>query len=154
MKASLFLAVSGAILAAATPVEKEVEKRHIQTTWVKETCYVTVTEGELPAKTAYPTKMLGPGSHVHHHPHTYKPKPKPTTTVVYVESPKPVVVKPKPKPSPAPVYQQAPTDYAGYAVHHHNIHRQNHSAPVISLSDALTSYAQQTADSCVFAHNL
>lgn len=48
----------------------------------------------------------------------------------------------------------APTDYAGTALYHHNIHRQNHSAPILTWNPDQANVAAQIASSCVFAHNM
>ena len=46
-----------------------------------------------------------------------------------------------------------PTGYQGMVLHHHNIHRQNHSAPDIAWSDSLAATAQKIGETCVYAHN-
>ncbi|KAI9870450.1 MAG: hypothetical protein M1830_004239 [Pleopsidium flavum] len=56
-------------------------------------------------------------------------------------------------PSPSPVAESTGTDYNSLALHHHNIHRTNHSADALTWDDNLASYAQQVASSCVYAHN-
>jgi len=48
----------------------------------------------------------------------------------------------------------SPTDYQGFVVYHHNLHRQNHSAPLIEWDDDLASTAATIASSCVYAHNV
>ncbi|KAK5703250.1 hypothetical protein LTR97_004199 [Elasticomyces elasticus] len=48
----------------------------------------------------------------------------------------------------------APTDYAGLAKYHHNLHRSNHSAPAIEWDDALAATAEKIASSCVYAHDV
>lgn len=47
-----------------------------------------------------------------------------------------------------------PTDFSSTAVYHHNIHRANHSAPDASWNSDLASYAATVAATCVFAHDL
>lgn len=82
MKASLFLAASGAVLAMATPFNRE--KRKMETEIVIEWKTVTVTEGDLPSVFA-----AGP----HHH------APFPTTvatTVATTPEPETVTVAPQP----------------------------------------------------------
>lgn len=44
--------------------------------------------------------------------------------------------------------------YIDTVIRHHNVHRLNHSAPVIPWSASLAATAQQIASSCVFAHNV
>lgn len=48
----------------------------------------------------------------------------------------------------------SPTDFAGTATYHHNIHRTNNSAPSMTYGDTYASYASQVAASCKFAHDL
>jgi hypothetical protein len=47
-----------------------------------------------------------------------------------------------------------PTGYQGMVLHHHNIHRQNHSAPDLTWSDALAATAQKIGETCVYAHSM
>lgn len=46
-----------------------------------------------------------------------------------------------------------PTGYQGKVIHHHNIHRANHSAPDLTWSDSLASTAQKIGESCNYAHD-
>lgn len=39
-------------------------------------------------------------------------------------------------------------------LHHHNIHRANHSAPDIAWSDSLAATAQKIGETCIYAHNM
>lgn len=48
----------------------------------------------------------------------------------------------------------SPTDFAGTATYHHNVHRTNNSAPSMTYGDEYASYASQVAASCKFAHDL
>jgi uncharacterized protein YkwD len=52
--------------------------------------------------------------------------------------------------------KQAPSsgDYVSTALYHHNVHRANHSASDLSWDDSLASYALNTAQTCVFAHDM
>ncbi|KAI0600667.1 CAP domain-containing protein [Biscogniauxia sp. FL1348] len=72
-----------------------------------------------------------------------------------------------PSPSPSPVSQTstaaaveaqpsepASDDFSGSAVYHHNIHRANHSAVAVTWDDEIAGYAQLTADTCKFAHDM
>ena len=47
-----------------------------------------------------------------------------------------------------------PTGYQGMVLHHHNIHRANHSAPDIAWSDSLAATAQKIGETCIYAHNM
>jgi hypothetical protein len=47
-----------------------------------------------------------------------------------------------------------PTGYQGMVLHHHNIHRRNHSAPDMTWSDSLAATAQKIGETCVYAHNM
>ncbi|KAK5739876.1 hypothetical protein LTR17_004972 [Elasticomyces elasticus] len=46
------------------------------------------------------------------------------------------------------------TEYSAIAVHHHNIHRANHTSPDIKWDDTLASTAADIAASCVYAHDV
>lgn len=101
------------------------------------------------------------------------PAPKPVETPK-VEAPAPVptsapaapVVVPQPSPSPAapvvdnvvttPVVGEAPKagNYKDAVLYSHNVHRANHSAPALTFSDELASYAKTVADKCVWGHDL
>ncbi|KAI1853906.1 hypothetical protein JX265_012591 [Neoarthrinium moseri] len=48
----------------------------------------------------------------------------------------------------------APSDMASTALYAHNIHRANHSAPEMSWLDEIAGYAENTANSCKFAHDM
>jgi uncharacterized protein YkwD len=45
-------------------------------------------------------------------------------------------------------------DMATNAIYAHNIHRANHSAPEMSWLDEIAGYAQATAETCKFAHDM
>jgi hypothetical protein len=47
-----------------------------------------------------------------------------------------------------------PTGYQGMVLHHHNIHRRNHSAPDLTWSDSLAATAQKIGETCVYAHSM
>lgn len=101
------------------------------------------------------------------------PAPKPVETPK-VEAPAPVpttapaapVVVPQPSPSPAapvvdnvvtsPAVGEAPKagNYKDAVLYSHNVHRANHSAPALTFSDELASYAKTVADKCVWGHDL
>jgi uncharacterized protein YkwD len=44
-------------------------------------------------------------------------------------------------------------DFIENALYHHNIHRANHSAPIVTWSETLASAASQLASSCRYGHN-
>ncbi|KAM0348993.1 hypothetical protein ACHAPU_003927 [Fusarium lateritium] len=108
-----------------------------------------------------------------------KPKPKPAVS----ETPKPVVVvveqtksKPveEPKTTVKKVVKPAATkaaepevkvepstpdlslegSYNDVMLNYHNIHRANHSAPALEWDDELAGYALNTANGCVFEHDM
>lgn len=78
-----------------------------------------------------------------------------------VESNPPVVKVPQSSsaaapPPPAatkPVEVAQPTDYTSTALHHHNVHRFNHSAGALEWSDQHAGYAKTLAERCVFEHD-
>jgi uncharacterized protein YkwD len=39
-------------------------------------------------------------------------------------------------------------------LYQHNIHRANHSAPNLEWDETLAQYAANTANGCVFAHDM
>lgn len=161
MKASLFLASSGALLAMASPINK----RAMETEWVLEVVTVTVTAGAEPPVQTEPVFVEPPA-----------PAPTPTTTEApeVIEAPVDVPTKapepskapepapqpdPKPAPQPDPKPEPAPqpqpgTDYKSTVLYQHNIHRLNHSAPALEWDDTLAQYAENTAKGCVFAHDM
>lgn len=58
-------------------------------------------------------------------------------------------------PSSAPASSASyskPTDYAGIVVHHHNIHRFNHSSPAVAWNQSLADTAQKIGESCSYEH--
>ncbi|PSS09333.1 hypothetical protein M430DRAFT_185594 [Amorphotheca resinae ATCC 22711] len=62
----------------------------------------------------------------------------------------PAVSSPSVAAAPAP----SPTDYSSAAVHYHNQHRSNHSAPAIAWNQTLADWAANTASTCVFKHDM
>ncbi|GJN69344.1 SCP-like extracellular protein [Purpureocillium lilacinum] len=168
MKSSLFLAAASAMLATASPLGK----RAMHTDWVYEVVTVTVTAGAQAA--AVPTGVFV------EHKHTPKPKPTPT----YVPPPPPPVSKPQtttqappppppqtttsvapkqPAPEPKPTTSAAPApapappsdgSYESTMLYRHNIHRSNHSAGDLTWDSTLAQYAENTAKTCVFEHDM
>jgi uncharacterized protein YkwD len=175
MKASLFLAATSAVLAMAKPV---FQKRALETETVTELTYVTVTEDEPLATNA---AFFKGGQQFKERPVTTTEAPPPPppppaatpTPVVDIPAPPPPEPTPEPappapepvapppvvedKPAPPPVVEQVNPPQGGnladIGVYHHNIHRVNHSAPALSWSDSLASYAAQAAGRCVFEHD-
>jgi outer membrane biosynthesis protein TonB len=167
MKSSIFVAATSAVLALATPLDKRV----METKVVVEYYTVTVT-GNPPAAT--PT-------HVKARPHFTKPaqqqppveQPEPTTlsqpvVVVTVTpeqqqqaQPTQVVQDPAPEPSTVAAPAQASgsaansdSPFQSAAVYHHNIHRSNHSSPEIVWNQTIADWADITAKTCTFKHDM
>lgn len=102
---------------------------------------------------------------------TVEPQPESTKETVY-ESPAPVVEKPKTtiskvvaKPTkvaepkvevPASGGDDLSLDgaYSAVMLAYHNIHRLNHSASALEWDDELAGYAENTANGCVFEHDM
>lgn len=80
-------------------------------------------------------------------------EPAPTTPATTWAQPSPTHTKATNKPKPTQPAGAPPSDYAGKAVLHHNLHRSNHSAPDIKWSDALAKSAADIAASCMYEHN-
>jgi len=138
MKASIFVAVSGAAAAmAAGPLAKKA----LEIQYVTDVVYVTVTEGEPYPTLAYPTSTEAPV------PVYTEAPPPPEETYV------PEQVAPEEPSYPVDVPAE-PSDYPSTVVYHHNVHRDNHSAPAVSWSEEYAGYAAQAAASCHFAHDL
>ncbi|UNI13736.1 hypothetical protein JDV02_000452 [Purpureocillium takamizusanense] len=170
MKSSLFLAAASAMLATASPLGK----RAMHTDWVYEVVTVTVTAGAKAA--AVPTGVFVE--------HKHRPEPEPTPTYVppppppvskpetTTQAPPPppppqtttsVAKQPAPQPkpttsaAPAPAPAPAPPSGGNYEevmVYRHNIHRSNHSAPDLTWDSTLAQYAENTAKTCVFEHDM
>ncbi|EHK99660.1 PR-1-like protein [Glarea lozoyensis ATCC 20868] len=87
-------------------------------------------------------------------------EPAPTTTIAPVVVPTtaaPVVVStPEPVVAPVPVTSAAPaaSGYEGTILERHNAHRANHSANALVYNATLAGYAKNTAQKCVFAHDM
>ena len=166
MKSSLIILGAGALLASASPIEK----REYKTDWVYEVVTVTVTEGSQPSGAVFLENPAPAPSQ--HRKHRTRPQPAPVVTTTAVqEAPQPepttVVVKPtteEPAPEEPKSTAAAPpsvpsgdiplTDFKQAVLDHHNIHRANHSAPALTWDDTLAGYAENTANTCVFAHDM
>lgn len=168
MKSSIFVAGASAMLAAAVPLEK----RAYETNWVYEIVTVTVTAGNEPSE---PTKLVylkDPASTRHrtrtNHPTEATSEAVVVTTIVEETKPDTTeVAKPetteetKAKPTtsaaatkPAPAGDIDLSDLKSACLDHHNVHRSNHSAPALEWDDTLASYAANTANGCVFEHDM
>jgi outer membrane biosynthesis protein TonB len=182
MKASLFLAASGAVMAMAGPINKRV----METEWVMEVVTVTVTSGAQATAKANsdavfidppaPTTKL-PDVPVEQAPVVENPvveAPRRPTTTVRGPPPRPTTKAPEPAPQPTKAPEPAPkpttqqpsqpapsapsapsgSDYKSTVLYQHNIHRANHSAPDLTWDDTLAGYAENTARGCVFQHDM
>ncbi|KAM0713984.1 hypothetical protein Q7P37_010948 [Cladosporium fusiforme] len=72
------------------------------------------------------------------------------------DEPEPTSTKAKSSSAPASTGSSSgakPSGYQGHVVHHHNIHRANHSAPDLKWSDSLAATAQKIGESCNYAHD-
>ena len=184
MKASIFLTATGAILAAAKPVAVQKRHVFTDLVYEYVTVTVTASDVPMfgPGAHSYPSTLSTSTSTTTTSTSTTPPPPPPPSSTpepspspssvqeIFVQaspSPSPAVdlslqsapqASPSP-PAPSPTQQAppppaTPTDYASTAVYQHNLHRFNHSAPDVSYSDTYASYAQITAQKCVFAHDL
>ncbi|KAK3366368.1 CAP domain-containing protein [Podospora didyma] len=153
MRVSVLLAISGAALAAATPVLGE--RRYPGKSNV-----VVVTVVVIKGATATATT-------------TRFGNRRPVNLAVFttdapaalVSAPAPEKT-PEPKSEPSPVAAEAPKvaeaadvtlsgdDYQGTALYHHNVHRANHSAPAVTWGQTYADFAATVAKSCRFAHDL
>ncbi|KAF4965929.1 hypothetical protein FSARC_6316 [Fusarium sarcochroum] len=102
---------------------------------------------------------------------TVQPEPTQEKETTY-EAPEPVVEKPKEtvekstvKPSSTKAAEPKKTSsgtpdlsldksYDQVMLAYHNIHRANHSAPELAWDDELAGYAENTANGCVFEHDM
>lgn len=177
MKASIFLGVASAAMALAGPIRRaDLDKRALETEWVVEMVTVTVTAGRdnagvfIEKPTAFVPKpepvVVKPTSVPA--PPPPPPAPKPTTTskarppppppapepTTSTQPPPPPPVEPSPEPEPVNGGGSSIGEYEDLMLKHHNIHRSNHSAPAVSWDSTLAEYAQNTAEGCVFEHDM
>ncbi|KAM3073201.1 hypothetical protein ACMFMG_008913 [Clarireedia jacksonii] len=59
-----------------------------------------------------------------------------------------------PSTTSAPVPSATPTDYVSTALYHHNIHRANHSVPLLKWDTDLVASAKVLAETCHWGHNM
>jgi uncharacterized protein YkwD len=89
-----------------------------------------------------------------------EPVEKPKTTVKKVVKPAPTKAEPKlePKVTVEASIESSDLDLEGaydkVMLAYHNIHRANHSAPALEWDDELAGYAENTANGCVFEHDM
>ncbi|KAI5922258.1 CAP domain-containing protein [Camillea tinctor] len=164
MRSSLMVAATGAAMAVASPL--------METTYVMEYYTVTVTG----SGNAEPTPELRNNYQAAEQPSQdvtvvyvteQAPAPEPTTAPSVVIVTATYNAQPTTEsPSPSPVYSStktaaaaepsgpAPEDFQGASVYHHNIHRANHSSVEVTWNDEIAGYAQLTANTCKFAHDM
>lgn len=169
MKSSVILAASGAVMAFAAALDKRAMETVLEVKWVT----VTVTAGQEPPvetpaeffeEPAQPAPVFS----------TISPDPAPEPVPAPVVEAAPVVVEPTPAPEPEPVVVESPApapvaveeekpaevaapsddSMESAALYHHNIHRQNHSAPALEWGSKYAGYAAESAAKCVFEHDL
>lgn len=140
----------------------------------------TTSSSSTPALQAVQGVQYAPKPHKHHHhavapPPSAPPPPPPSSQPeppppAKAPEPAPEPKAPAPAPAPAPPSEPAPNadlptkyvanldttsdTYKGLVLQHHNIHRSNHSAEDVTWDDQLASYAEQTAKTCVWKHDL
>jgi uncharacterized protein YkwD len=184
MHSSIIITSLCAALAVAKPLQhmgKHIKKDYVtDLDIVIETVFVTVTAGSPPAvetpqaeattvvvmNTVYaqaeapaaspPPKAAAVFAAVSP---VKAPEPAPTTVapVVVPTTAAPVVVSTPAPVVPAPVTSAAPvadSSYEGTILDRHNAHRANHSANALVYNDTLAGYAKNTAQKCVFAHDM
>ena len=158
------IAAAFAATAIAVPLQERAVVYDTAVEMVYVTDYVTVTaNGAAPTQEAASNDNnyhFGHGHHWWHGPekqHTKEPapapEPEPTTSEI---APTTTAWQPAPtSEAPAQPTASAPASgsYQDTVLHHHNIHRANHSAPDIQWSSSLASTAQKIAASCNYAHN-
>ncbi|KYK60953.1 hypothetical protein DCS_02093 [Drechmeria coniospora] len=180
MKASLLLPVSGALLASAARLHPrhiayvtEVETKTV-TEWYGVTStpkpeaepkqlannnVIENTPAQVPAQAPAqaPAQQAAPSDNDLQDVTQDPPQAK-------VYQPEPQVSSPQqPQPSTSNAGQNSGsisdsrlqdfTNYQNSILDHHNIHRLNHSAPLLSWDDTLAQYASQTAHTCVWKHD-
>lgn len=175
MKSSLCLAVASAVLATAGPVRK----RALETEWVYDVVTVTVTADPQPSIFVANTKPKPtteapapapppPAAAAAKEPETTQAPPPPPPVETTQAPPPPPKTEPEPEPEPQPEPKPEPTQpsnggtekvpvsgsYQQVVLDQHNLHRKNHSSPDLKWSDELAQYAKNTAEGCVFEHDM
>jgi uncharacterized protein YkwD len=147
MKNNLLILAAGVASVSAFPLQGLLERNVVVTNVVTK----VVTVG---APVQVVTKYGGSRQQ-----QQYTQPPKPAT--VTVEPTKEAYTPPSPVSSPAqqPAASPAPagpvgTDFKSVALHHHNVHRANHSSPEMTWDDQLADLAAQYAKECNMAHKM
>lgn len=184
MHSATLLTLLSASLVVASPLHHFFHKRAYVTDIVTDIVTVVVTAtGPAVEQQAAVVTVSAPAKQVHVHTHhttvivPASPAAAPATTntpaVVVVTQQAPqtstssaaaVVAVVAPTSSAAPVSSVAPsstavaasspTDYSSTAVFNHNQHRANHSASDMAWNQTLADWAEITAKTCVFAHDM
>lgn len=160
MKASVYLAATGFALALASPV---VERDVVVTKTETDVEVVTVTAlPEAPSATYLPNSIMTSSTPLSS---TTLTTTQSASTTITLKSSSTTEVKPVQTNNadkvdgPAssvtqPIKAAAPTDFASTAVYHHNVHRENNSAPALEWDSTYAGYAAETAKKCKFAHDM
>lgn len=158
MKYSSFLLLAGASVALASPI--------VDVVYETEVSYYTVTEEVTTVETVpagAPGAPGAPNNNVNVVAATTSSSSAPVVTVTVGATEAASTTQSSTTSSAIQVTSSAvveaassasPTDFAGTATYHHNIHRSNNSAPSMTYDDTYASYASTVAASCTFAHNL
>ncbi|KAK2593942.1 hypothetical protein QQS21_008349 [Conoideocrella luteorostrata] len=166
MKSSLFLVATSALLASAGPLGRRAEV----TDWVTEIVTVTVTDDGTSSATGGVFIQIPK-----HTPAVIPPPAQVLTSIVKIQSTTQAPAPPPPPPSSKPEVKvstkaQPPPketsttpppppsnnlgDYESTILEKHNLHRKNHSASALEWDDTLAQYAANTANGCVFEHDM
>lgn len=147
MKTSTFFTLTGALLAAATPLHLEKKDWVIETVveTMQEVDWVVVTVPPAPAPTPVVVEPPPPMVTVWV---TITPEAAPQPVAPSIVAPEPVVA------FPAHPAMASPTDFPGTAVWHHNIHRLNHSAGTVQWNPKYAASAGVLAATCNFHHDV
>lgn len=111
------------------------------TTWTESSAPAATSQAEQQQPQAYTSQEEAAPAPTSEAPQSY-------------DEPKPTSSEAAPSSAPASSASDAkPSDYISRALHHHNIHRANHSAPAVTWSDELAETAQNIANSCRYEHD-
>ncbi|KUI74483.1 Protein PRY2 [Cytospora mali] len=147
MKSSSLFLLSGASLALASPVMDVVVETDVY--------YYTVTQEVTTVETVPAGAPAGPPHQMNFEATSTSSNSVAVVTVTAGATEAASTAETKATSSTVEEASTAsPTDFAGTATYHHNIHRTNNSAPSMTYGDTYASYASQVAASCNFAHDL
>ncbi|KAI0120683.1 scp-like extracellular protein [Xylariales sp. AK1849] len=182
MKSSVFLAATSAMLAMAGPVLKRSYTTDVVVEWI--TVTVTGDAPESTTTTSAQRTFFNGGKHHSYSPlpssvaettvasaptttapsvvivtETYQPSEPVSTAPATTEEPatseaSTVVDVPATSATSTQAAVVSPTDMASTALYAHNLHRANHSAPAMAWLDEIAGYAENTANTCKFAHDM